>query len=547
MRRLSGWTLALLLTGAIAATPILAQDQPSPPAGTPAAAEGQPGQASARITYITGASIYLDAGRQEGLREGDTVEVTRDGATVATLKVTYLSDHRSSCVVVSSTTAPAVGDVVRFVPRAPRSSGGAAGPQGSTAGSGSAAAGSSWMGRLHGRAGVRYLAVRDTSGGAQDNGFSQPSLDLRLDGYGLGGGGFDVNVDVRARQTYRYWPGSEDDRSNRVYRLSSTYHLPDTRQRITLGRQFAPNVEALNLFDGVLYDLDNDRWGAGLFAGSQPDPVDFSYDGTVREYGGYWLVHSTLQQARQWAVALGLIDSYADGEVNREWFYLQSRYRGPRLSAFLTQEIDYNRSWKVSQFGESTFSPTSTFATLNYRAGDKVTLRAGYDNRRSVPLWLDRITPGTVFDDTHRQGGWAGASFRLAAHFQVGADARVSTGGPSGRADGYSADLGWDGIGAANFSFQARTTEYANDHSDGWMHTLTSGLDLGRAAHLELAVGRVEETDKTDSTLDRTDDWYGVDVDILLGRHWYLILSKERYTGTFQDNDQSYAAVTFRF
>ncbi len=561
---------AIVLLGCIAATPLVAQQQGAPPPGQPPAAAPptttpppaasptpaspaapKPGTATARVTYITAASLYFDAGRLDGLHEGDVVEVIRDGRTIATLRVSFLSEHRASCAIVNAAAPPVVGDLVRYVPRAAsggRATGGAAGAAagaGATASSATAARSRGGWGGLHGRVGVRYQVVRDNSGG--DNGFSQPALDLRLDGSGVGGSDFDVNVDVRARQTYRDWAGSEDEHLNQVYRLAATWHLPNTRQRLTVGRQFAPNLEAVSIFDGVVYDLDGDRWGGGFFAGTQPDAADFGVDGTVKEYGGYYTVHSLPMDARQWAVTMGLIDSYAEGDVNREWFYLQTRYRGPRLSGFLTQEVDYNRSWKVSEAGESTVAPTSTFAVLHYRLGQRFTLHAGYDNRRSIRLWQDRVTPATAFDDSHRQGGWAGGTLRFGRHFVIGADGRVVTGGPSGRADGYSGNFGWDGLSRANMSFSLRGTRYTNDRSDGWMYALAGGTDLGRRAHLELAAGRVEETSLDDPTLDRTDDWYGLDVDLLLGRSWYMILSVERYTGTFQDNDQGYAGVTYRF
>ncbi len=533
------WAVAGLLAAAIA-PPLFAQE---PDASAP------PG-ATARITYITGSSVYLDAGRQDGLREGDPVEVIRDGTPIALLKVSFLSEHRASCTIVSSSAPPAVGDLVRYSSRAPASSrsSGSTGAGDATAG-GSAQPGArsspGWTGGLHGRAGVRYLTVRDSDG--VDNGFSQPALDLKVDGYGVGGSDFDLNVDVRARQTYRSAPGADDVRLNQVYRLATTYHLPGTRQRLTVGRQFAPNLEAVSIFDGLLYDMNGDRWGGGLFTGTQPDPSDFGIDSTVRDYGGYYLVHSLPETSRQWAITLGLIDSYADGSVNREWLYLQTRYRGPRLSGFLTQEVDYNRSWKTSVAGESTFAPTSTFASFHVRASDRVTFYVGYDNRRSVRIWLDRVTPATQFDDTFRRGSWAGATFRPGRHVFFGGDARSSAGGPSGQANGWSGNFGFDGIGRVNFDFSARSTRYTNVHSDGWLHTVTAGLDLGRPAHLELAIGRVEESDASDPILDRTDEWYGLDIDLALGRSWFLILSEERYTGTSQDNDQTYAAVTYRF
>ncbi len=537
--------LACALAGLLAAAPApLSWAQEASPSPSPA-----PG-ATARITYITGSSVYLDAGRQDGLREGDLVEVTRDGAPIASLKVSFLSEHRASCAIVSASAPPAVGDTARYASRAPAPSRGASaagmeGAPGARPGDAASRGRSRWASGLHGRVGARYLVVRDNDGA--DHGFSQPALDLRVDGYGVGGSDFDVNVDVRARQTNRTAAGAADIHLNQVYRLATTYHLPDTRQRFTVGRQFAPNLEAVSIFDGLLYDMDTDRWGAGLFTGTQPDPSDLGLDGTVREYGGYYLVHSLPQSSRQWAVALGLIDSYAEGSVNREWLYAQMRYRGPRLNGFLTQEVDYNRSWKASAAGESTISPTSTFASLQIRSSERLTFYAGYDNRRNIRLWLDRVTPATQFDASYRRGSWAGATLRPGRHFFIGGDGRTSAGGPSGEANGWGGAFGWDGLGRANVDFSARTTRYSNSHSDGWLTTLTTGMDLGGPAHLELALGRVEENDAADPSLDRTDDWYGLNIDLVLGRNWFLILSEERYTGTFQDNDQAYAAVTCRF
>jgi len=53
----------------------------------------------------------------------------------------------------------------------------------------------------HGRVGVRYLASQD--GGDTAAEYSQPSLDLRLDGPNLGGSPVGLNLDARARRTYQ--------------------------------------------------------------------------------------------------------------------------------------------------------------------------------------------------------------------------------------------------------------------------------------------------------------------------------------------------------
>ena len=51
---------------------------------------------TARVTYLTSASAYIDAGREAGLREGALVKVVRGGAVIGVLKVAFLSSRQAS-------------------------------------------------------------------------------------------------------------------------------------------------------------------------------------------------------------------------------------------------------------------------------------------------------------------------------------------------------------------------------------------------------------------------------------------------------------------
>jgi hypothetical protein len=545
----------LLVLAALVAVPPVSAAQDPPPAQVAPAAPSRPAPATtppavARVTYLTAATAYVDAGRQDGLREGDTIQVVRDGQTIAVLKVNYVSAERAACSIVSRTGDLQVGDTAQFTPRPP-SPGDGAGAAGAGVTTGTAAGppparrGPAAWG-LRGRVGARYLEVRDRSGNGA--GFSEPALDLWMIGTGVGGSTVDLAVDVRARRTSTTLTSgaTEDSDLNQVYRLSASYRF-DGGRRITLGRQYAPALSVVSIFDGVLYDANSARYGWGGFAGVQPDAEDFGFAGDVQEFGGYYQWRSLADREKRWALTTGVIGSYEEQEVNREFLYLQFQYTGRRLTAFGTQEIDYNRDWKVDVAGEDTIEPTSTFASLHFRAGETVTFRAGYDNRRRVRLYRDRVTPVTQFDDSYRQGGWVGADFRLGDHMAIGGDARIAQGGPVGEADGYSARLGWDRLTRHNLSIRARTTRFTNDTSEGWLHAVTTGLDFGSRAHLELAGGVIEETYDLDPTLDTDTTWMAIDLDLILGRRWYLQISGESNRSDNADNDQFYTSLTWRF
>ena len=79
-------------------------------ASTPTSSAAQERAGWANITYISGPSVYLDAGTRAGLKEGSRLEVFRGNRVIAELLVAYVSSTRSSCSVTTSTLPIEVGD-----------------------------------------------------------------------------------------------------------------------------------------------------------------------------------------------------------------------------------------------------------------------------------------------------------------------------------------------------------------------------------------------------------------------------------------------------
>lgn len=94
---------------------------------------------------------------------------------------------------------------------------------------------------------------------------------------------------------------------------------------------------------------------------------------------------------------------------------------------------------------------------------------------------------------------------------------------------------------------QARSTRYGNSGSEGWLHALGAGVNLGSRSRLELSGGSIAETSLVGASMDRTQKWLGLDLDLGLSRSWYLSLSAERNRGSSEKNDQFYSSVTYRF
>ena len=78
-------------------------------------------------------------------------------------------------------------------------------------------------------------------------------------------------------------------------------------------------------------------------------------------------------QAARRLVRGGGAQGGVEGEVNREFLYFQARYFTRALTAFLTQEIDFNREWRKELTGES-YQISNVLFSGNYRFSEMLRL-----------------------------------------------------------------------------------------------------------------------------------------------------------------------------
>lgn len=519
---------ALLLLGLTIAAPAGAQI-PSPPI---------------LITYLTGGSAYIDAGRNDGLEEGDSVRVMRGGVEIASLRVAYLSSRQASCEILTRGAPLAVGDTLDLARRSAEAQVAADPGTGETTSLAPPGAPPRSFG-VRGRIGVRYLGVWQRDAGRTH--FSQPSLDLRLDGEAVGRTPLGVVLDLRARRTAtaRADGTTVTDGRTRVYRAGLIYASPGSPLRVTAGRQYAAAVSSVSLFDGGQVELRRPGWALGVFGGSEPDPVSLGYSGEIRDYGAWLQLHSRPEGERSWSATIGGVGSYTHGATNREFLFVQGAFGSRRLSVLLTQELDRYRAWKQAM-GESPLSLTSTFGSLRYELSPAVSLSAGYDNRRSVRLYRDAVTPEIAFDDAFRQGAWGGLSLRLPGA-RLSLDARSSDGGSVGRTMAYTLSAGLSRVAGSAVGIRSRTTRYDGPRESGWLEALNLDLAPAPAILVSLEGGLRVARDPLADPETRTVSWLGADLDLSLGRQWYGSASVQHESGPLEANDQLFTGLSYRF
>jgi len=505
----------------------------------------EPVPGTAHVTYVSGTSVYIDAGADDGLAVGDAIELIGDGAAVGKFNATYVTSDKATCAPDGPVPEVKIGDAVRFTPR-PKPVPAAGTSSVATRETASSRSGENAFRRagMRGRIGVRYLWVKDRSGFGED--FSQPSLDLLLTGTQIGGAPVDLTIDARARHTYLTPTGGTSsnygvdhiDQANVAWRPGSF--------RLAFGRLVSPTLAVVSLFDGVVAEYLHKGWSAGVLAGTQPNPVTYSFSSDVRQYGAYGGWSSDAAKTTRWHVGFGAIASSENGQINRDFTYVEARVTHPVVNAYVQQQVDVNRGWRKDAEGTSV-TPSATFVMIHVRPAPSWSVDGGYDSRRNVLLYPDLITPVTTFDDATRQGYWLGAAWRPEGRWLVGVDARRSTGGTAGTATSYTLRLGALNMTKEQIDVQLRGTRYTGPGLDGYLAAVSGSMSLGSRVRLDLHGGVRQDSGLLSALETETINWYGTLLDVIIGRSMYFNLSYDITSGGDEDNDQGYAAFSWRF
>lgn len=519
-------------TASPAAAP--ANAMPSTPVGPP--------RSWAAVTYVSGTTVYLEVGTKQGIKEGTVFTVVRAGQTIGELSASFVSSSRTACAITRSTGAISVGDSVAYVPVPVQ-------PLPTTltaAGSKPVVRASSRRSPVRGRVGLRYLTINQPGGST----LRQPSVDLRLDGSQIGGSAMGLAVDVRMQRT-NVTGGSSSATSapagaTRVYQAAFIRQRTPNGTRLAVGRQFATVLSPIGIFDGVALDMHGSRWSGGGLLGTMPDGGSFAPSAATTEAGLWLQRHSARGSASPWSATVGAIGSYNRGEIDREFAYLRGTLNTRVVSIYAAEEIDVNRGWKRQAEG-SAATLTSTVITAQVTMSRALSVSGGLDSRRSVRLYRDFVNPEIAFDDALRQGQWGELSIRPSRHLRLSSDIRTSGGGSEGKSQAVTASFSATQLTRLGLGLRARSTQYSGAITEGRLSSVAVEVAPGSAVRLSLNTG-VRTSAMPAAGLPATRlTWAGGDLDVAVGRSFYVMLSTYREAGTASASTQTYAAVTWRF
>jgi hypothetical protein len=223
------------------------------------------------------------------------------------------------------------------------------------------------------------------------------------------------------------------------------------------------------------------------------------------------------------------VTSSQEGEVNRDFLFLGGSWQRPRLSLHLAQEVDIARGWRQGVL-PGTLSLTSTFVSARFDVTPIVLARAGYDARRSVPLYRDRTTPETEFDDALREGGWLGASVRPRPELRLDADVRRRQGESTPTLTAWNAGVEYLVRGRRPLRLRARAA--LADAEEVQTTLFSGGFEWSATRDVTFGAGGGVRT----TTDDRSDfreeaPWWNLEADWTISRGWSAAGSYERENG----------------
>lgn len=363
-----------------------------------------------KVTYIAASVIYLDAGREEHVAIGDTLQILRKGKPMAKVLVTAVSKHSSAAQVLSQDSPVAIADegVVQKELLVQEIKKDTANLQQATeaipAAQFSAAVIPSNKNLVSGRVGIQYSGVT-----ANDNRFNlnQPSVIVRLDVRNIFGTGMVFSMYGRnsydlAKNISRF--GGRERLRNRMYEFLLHHDDPNATIGYGIGRMTSRYVGGLGAFDGGHFFYRTGNVTTGVMAGARVDDLSYTLNDNDNKGAVFINYQYGSVSSNHYDGTLAYGQQLVKGKLDREFLYLQNFFSlGTELSLYESTEIELNDI--NNGVRTKAFKLSNTFLSVNYYPYQWLSLNAGYDGSRSIYLFETmKAFPDTLFDKNLMQG-----------------------------------------------------------------------------------------------------------------------------------------------
>jgi hypothetical protein len=536
-----------------------------------------------RIKHATSDAVYLDAGRNSGIKEGMELSVVEapaeatlsDGARfrgeahVAELRVISVAEVSSVCEIVSTSSEIRIGQIAFLTTDSLQH----------RRATETAAEVDQYpivvsftygdplddevrreqerqliretpVGRIRGRLGFDYGGTRESGG------FSarQIGMVINADMTYLGGtywnftGYWRGNLNSHTSGASASGTQTISDLINRTYHLSLTYDNPYSPTRIGFGRLFLPWAASLSTIDGGYIARRVLRFvTVGVFAGSTPDPTSWSYNpdqGITGSFVNY--ERGDFNRARFFSTA-GIAVTSIQWKVARQFAFFENTFSWKRyLSFFNSLEADNARTSPLPNGGSNPTGVSQSYSSLHIQPVSHLSLGVNHNYFRNLPTFDPRLI-GTGLLDRFLFQGFSGdvrveLPKRISVYTSLGRS-KASSDQKSSLNQGYGVTFGklWNTGLIADFHYSKFTSAFG----DGRYESFSLSRSLTDSFRVQVLGGH--QVFASSLTANNASNFINTITDWNLGPRYFLEGNLGWYSGTTLKYQQWSMVFGYRF
>ncbi len=541
-----------------------------------AAAQDAAVQTKFRIKFVTGGTVYLQAGREAGLAEGQRLTVMRespDGSAkestgTAEIQIISVASTSAAAEIVSSNLDVRPGDsaylsaedveklklmrtskesrkypqIITFtegdpmdeevrehLPHPPL-------PE---------------VNRIRGRIGLEYNSISEPGSAGMSS--SQFGFVLRTDMTRIAGSYWNLSGYYRGRFTSQT-PSNQQtltDLINRTYHLSLTYNNPESHWVAGFGRLYLPWASSLETIDGGYLGRHYGKFTFGLFGGTAPDPTSWSYAPNRQIGGGFLNVEGGSYESFRYTTTFGIALTRVNWRPDRQFAFVESGFYYKRyLSIYHDIETDlllgstpFNSGSTAPPSGTTPSSSSSgpalsrDYLTVRYQPFHIISFDVTENYFRNIPTFDARLISTGLLDKVLFQGLSGGVRlelpFRISPYVSIG---KSHSGGDEKNSWNKMYGLTWGNIWRTGIRADLRYSQFDSSFGSGTYRTLMLSRQLGENLRFDVQAGQQNFTSLL--TSESRVRWATSTLDWFLSRHYFLGAGFTIYRGRAQDYNQ---------
>ncbi len=217
-------------------------------------------------------------------------------------------------------------------------------------------------------------------------------------------------------------PQTLNDLMNRTYHLYAEYQNPDSVVVMGFGRLYLPYATSLSTIDGGYFGYKfSQRWTAGVFGGSTPDPTSWSYNPNQQIAGNFVNYQAGDFEHMRISSTAGLAMTSIAWHVARQFAFAENNFSiGHTFSIYNSLQFDKGRTALQNQ----TYSTglTQSFTSVRYQPIKLLTFDLNHNYLVSLPTFDPALISLGLLDQYLFQGFSGGATVDLPYHVSLSTD-----------------------------------------------------------------------------------------------------------------------------